>query len=253
MLMIVTALPWEAERFTRRLRGRRRNEAGEGWTVWGDRGRVSVRVVVSGPGIERATDAASAVRDLDPSTTGILAVGVAAGLAEELKPGALVLAQRTLRRRINGGRAGGAITTDPKLREFCAAALERSGLRWSRGDVVTVDRAVADPTQKRRLGTEAGAAVALMEDYAWAQTAQEWGLPFASMRAVLDPVGTRVPEAVLSWDWQGAHAGEVTRGLARRPWLPLSLGRLAWERRTAVRAIDRFLEALLTSPPEPDR
>ena len=163
MLTIVTALPWEAERFTRRLRGHRRNEAGEGWAVWGDRGRVSVRVVVSGPGMERATDAATAVRDLDPSTTGILAVGVAAGIAEELKPGALVLAQRTLHRRIDDGRARGAITTDPKLRECCAAALERSGLRWSRGDVVTVDRAVAAPAQKRRLGTEAGAVVALME------------------------------------------------------------------------------------------
>ena len=252
MLTIVTALPWEAERFTRRLRSRRRNEASEGWAVWGDRGRVSVRVVVSGPGMERAALAATAIRNLDPSTTGILAVGVAAGLADGLKPGALVLAQRTLHRRIDGGRAGGAITTDPKLREFCAAALERSKVRWSRGDVVTVDRAVTDPAQKRRLGAEAGASVAQMEDYAWAQAAQEWGLPFASVRAVLDPVGTSVPEAVLGWDWHGAHASEVSRSLVRRPWLPLSLGRLAWERHLVVRAIDRFLEALVTAP-EPVR
>ena len=249
MLTIATALPWEAARFTARLRARRRTPLGEGWAIWGERGHVLVRVIVSGPGEDRAAAAAAALRDLDPPATGILSTGVSAGLVDGLRPGHAVLAARVLRRRTGGGSGGAPIGADHAFRQFLADALERSGVRWREGDLLQVDRALLTPHEKREQHAHAQAVAAAMEDYAWAAAARDLGLPFVAMRVVLDPVGARIPDPVLAWDWRGPAGLTVAAGLARRPWIAPALVRLGWRRRAAIGAIDRVLEAVVARPP----
>ncbi len=245
MLTIVTALPWEAERFAARLRGRRRAALGEGWAVWGERGRVQVRVVVSGPGMERAEQAAKGLAELDPAATGILATGFAGGLSEDVRPGHLVLATRSQHVRVAGGRAGPPLASDREFLAFAEQALRRAGVPWQSGDILSVDEALFTPGEKRRQHEQTRALVVQMEDYAWAQAAQDQGLPFVSVRAVLDPVSARLPKEVVRWDWRRRRSSEVAWSVARRPALAVALVRLAWQRRAAVRSIDRLLEALV--------
>ena len=92
-----------------------------------------------------------------------------------------------------------------------------------------------------------------MEDHAWAEAAADAGLPFASLRAVLDPVDRAVPDTVMAWDWRGPRTTEVGSAVLRRPSIALSLARLIWERARARRAIDRALEAIVAHrrPPDP--
>lgn len=248
MLTVVTALPWEAGRFQARLRGRRRAETGDGWAVWGERGPVQLRLLVSGPGMDRARRAAAALATLEPPVSGILATGVAAGLVDGLRPGEIVLAERLRLARSAGGHAGSTIAPDPAFRAFTQAALERAGLRYRGGVNLTVGEALRSPAAKREQARATEARAAQMEDYVWAEAAAAQGVPFVSARAILDPVGASLPGAVLGWDWRAARGGEVARSLLRRPTLAPTLVRLAWHRRAAVAAIDRMLEAVVSWP-----
>lgn len=246
MLTIVTALPWEAQRFVARLRGQRRSAVGEGWAVRGERNGAEVRVVVSGPGRARVERAATALTTMEPAVTGLLAVGVCGGLTERLRVGELVVALQLRHQPSQGApRAGPPLRPDERLAAFAIDALERSRRRWQRGDTVTVDAPILSRSGKQELGALTAGVIAQMEDYYWAQCAAEMGVPFASVRCVLDPVQRSLPEAVGRWDWRGPRAGEVVRGIVRAPTMIPALIRLARERRRAAHAIDRFLEELV--------
>lgn len=250
VLTILTALPWEAGAFARRLRRRRRVELGEGWATWGERGEVRVRVVVSGPGVERAAAAGAALGALDPPASGLLAVGVAGGLRAGLGPGSVVLAEAFQRQSPSGRRLGEKLSPDGELTQLGARVLERAGVRWERGENLTLEAPLLSAEQKREQGARTRASVVQMEDYVWAEAAAELGLAFASLRVVLDPVGSDLPGAVVGWDWRGPSASVVVRDSLRQPGLVAALPRLAWRRRAATRAIDRVLEALVDVAPE---
>ncbi len=247
MLTIVTALPWEASRFAGRLRGRRHTEAGEGWAVWGSRGAVEVRVIVSGPGAERAALAATQLAQMSPPATGILATGVAAGLSPALAAGELVLAERVRHLRRDGGSAGPPLRAEREFSRFVESALSQAGIAVRTGETITVDGPVLTAAEKRQRHRDTRALVAQMEDHTWALAAEEMHVPFASIRAVLDPTQATLPAQVVTWDWRRPGAVEVTRALVRRPTLSYSLLRLARQRRAAVRSIDGALEALVAA------
>jgi len=249
MLTIVTALPWEADRFAQRLRGGRREAFGDGWTIWGSRGLVDLRVVVSGPGLERVQAARSELKTLDPKPTGILAVGVAVGLTDNLQPGDVVVASALVAASIPSEGSSTnlhvRLIPDAGLTEFVKTAATDAGLRLHDGTNVSVDRELLTSVEKRGEHERSAAIVGQMEDYAWAEAAAELGLPFASGRAILDTVTTSIPPSILDWDWRGPGASEVARSIARRPWLPPSLVRLGCQRARARRSIDKLLESVV--------
>ena len=86
-----------------------------------------------------------------------------------------------------------------------------------------------------------------LEDYVWAQHARRAGIPFGSLRAILDPASATLPPEVLDWDAAGPAAPTVARAIARRPALAVDLLRLARQRRAAARALDQALEAVLAA------
>jgi len=253
VLTILTALPWEASAFASRLRGRRRVTLGEGWATWGERQGVRVRIVISGPGVERAAATATGFATLDPPASRLLAVGVAGGLHTGLEPGTVVLAESFQRQALGGQRVGEKLQPDAKLTALGARVLERAVVRWERGENLTVEAPLRTAAEKRAQGARTHASIVQMEDHVWAEAAAELGLPFASMRAVIDPVDADLPAEVLGWDWRGPSAGAVASDALRRPRLVTALPRLAWRRRLARRAIDQVLEALIEAPPKGER
>ena len=248
VLTILTALPWEAGAFSRRLRHPRRVELGDGWATWGERKGAWVRVVVSGPGTERAAAAGAALASLDPPASRLLAVGVAGGMRAGLAPGTVVLAEAFQRQGRGGQQVGERLQPDKDLTALGVDVLARACVPWTRGENLTVAAPLLRAEEKRDRGSRSQASVVQMEDYLWAEAADELGLPFASLRAVLDPVEADLPSAVESWDWRGPSVSEVARSLLRRPSLAPALPRLAWRRRAARRAIDAVLEALVEAP-----
>lgn len=252
MLTIVSALPWETARFRSRLHAPRRTALGDGaFALSGSRGPVQVRVLVTGPGGERAERAAAALTAPEPATRSVLSVGVAGGLDPALTPGALILATRVQHRRERGGGRGPALDVDWGFRSWLAAALRRRGLDPYDGELLSHDTPLGSAAAKRRAAMESRALAVQMEDDIWALRAQEQGLPFASLRALLDPAGANLPPPVLGWDPAGPSTGALARAVARRPHLIPALVRLARQRRAAVRALDRALEAVIAAHTTP--
>ena len=249
VLTIATALPWEAGAFVGRLHSRRRTTLADGWAIHGFRRNVELRVVVSGPGRERAQRAAAALSDLEPQTTGLLSLGVAGGLTAGARAGDLVLARRLQRRHADGGNAGPPLPSDEQFRGFVARALDSRGVRHQLGDTLTTDRVLFTPDEKRSHAEHSGALAVQLEDAVWAEAATQWQVPMVALRAVLDGVSTPVPESIVAWDWQRPKIARIAFDALRSPRLALALAGFAWRRRRAVGALDRALEAIVAMQP----
>lgn len=258
MLTIVTAMPWEAGPFTSRLRRKRRAEIDKhSHAIRGFRGPVEVRVLISMPGEERVALAAEALSAMEPAATGILSVGSAGGLDPSLRPGDLVLASRIHHRRVldgRGGRRGPPLAVDAAFRRWLKSGLEQSQIEHIDGDVLHTDGMLLRRTDKAQHFEQNGTAIVQMEDYLWAEYAAERGIPFASLRAVLDTAQTDLPPWVLAFAFTPPPIGRVAKQMLRRPHLLGAIPRLARQRRKAVKSVDRALEAIVSagSPPRAD-
>ncbi len=60
------------------------------------------------------------------------------------------------------------------------------------GPFVTVDRVLPDPRLKSEVGTRYGAVAVEMESFAVARAADEHGVPWVAVRAILDPMETHL-------------------------------------------------------------
>lgn len=254
MLTIVTALPWEAAGFASRLRGRRRTElAGGAWALRGSRGTVELRVFVTGAGEANVETAAAALERMQPRATGILSVGVAGALDPALRPGALILATRIQHRRAGGGRRGLPLAADRGFRGWLSQALAAEGVEAAAEEILSRDTILRTRSEKAAAFAESRAVAVQMEDYVWAEEGARLGVPFASLRAILDPASATLPREMLEWDPAGPSAATVAAAIVRRPTLLIALARLRQQRRAAVRAIDRALETVAAAgAPRPD-
>jgi hypothetical protein len=113
--------------------------------------------------------------------------------------------------------------------------------------VLTVPRLVGDPTEKRRLGEEHGAAVADMESAAVARACQAKGVPFGCVRAVSDEVDTPLSPRLVSLLAGGrVSALRLLGAVLRSPSLLGSLWRLGRDTRHAGERLALALGELLT-------
>ncbi|MCI0340203.1 MAG: hypothetical protein L0216_03475 [Planctomycetales bacterium] len=190
-----------------------------------------VQVVRAGPGPERVR--AAAPRALASEPAAVLAVGLAGGLDPDLASGVLVAPE--------GGSLEAGKTSwiaDPGWRP----RLVRCGA--SGGTGVTVALPVLRPAEKRALRARTGARICEMEDAAWADAAAVRGIPFASLRVVLDAAADEPPDLGPAAEPDGAT---TPAGLARllRPDVLIRLPGLALKVRALTRALARSLEAAL--------
>lgn len=221
MLVIAAAMPPEAQRLARGLAA----------------ARGPARLVVSGIGPDAARSAAEKCL-ASGGVRAVLGAGVAGGLDPSLPCPSVVLAERL---------EGDAV--DVPLRTSAAAALEAAGIPCRGGDSITTDRVLSDPESKRA-AREAGHCIVQMEDRAWLRACREAGVPFASLRVVMDEVGDELPQEVVGWGGRPPPL-KLAADIARRPSLGPELLRLARRLRASAQMLETAAAAVIPVLSEP--
>ena len=121
---------------------------------------------------------------------GIVSFGTAGGLAPDLAPGALVIADA-----IDG--PFGRVRTDPAWSARLVAALHDTPVwaRVTRGTMAAVSAPVVGEQEKASLHRAKGALAVDMESRIAAAFAASRGVPFAVCRAIVDPAWRTLPRA----------------------------------------------------------
>jgi nucleoside phosphorylase len=216
-----------------RLRG-----GGTRW-VEGRLGGERVTIAVTGDGA-RAAERGLAEVLAEVAPDALLIVGVAGGLSPELACGDLVAGSRLLGK--------GALAPDSDWTARLAA-----DPRVRPGTVVSAAEILLDPAAKQRLWQASGApapAVVDLESATYAAVASGRGVPFAVLRAVLDPVSETLPldlNRCLGRDGRVSGLRVVARAAAHPPALPA-----LWDlRRRLRRCAERLAEVVWDRLAEP--
>ncbi|RKP48374.1 phosphorylase [Trinickia fusca] len=138
--------------------------------------------------LERALNEA-----LARGAAGVVSFGTAGGLAPDLEPGTVVIADA-----IDG--PFGRVQTDVEWSERMAAELAATPLRSAlrRGTLAAVGAPVVTVADKAALHRVSGALAVDMESHIVAKMAAERGLPFAVCRAIVDPAWRTLPPAAMA-------------------------------------------------------
>ncbi|MCC8393741.1 phosphorylase [Paraburkholderia sp. MMS20-SJTR3] len=175
--------------------------------------------------LERALNAA-----LARGAAGIVSFGTAGGLAPELEPGALIVADA-----VHG--PNGRIATNADWTALIAAAVSAGGLgaRVRRGSTAAVAAPLITAADKRALHDATGALAVDMESHIAGATAAAHGLPFAVCRAIVDPAWRTLPPAATAGlrDDGTTALGPILRELLRQPSQLGALLKLAADARAA--------------------
>ena len=151
--------------------------------------RLDLTIACSGARPQRARS--EAARLLAEGVVGLVSFGLAAGLARELRPGDLILADTV---SLPDGRA---LASDAVWRDRLQAGLVKAGIAAQIGAVAGSERLLATPEQKQALLAATGALAADMESHAVAEAASAAGKPFLVIRAISDPADQALPAAAV--------------------------------------------------------
>ena len=195
-------------------------------------------------GIGRARIAAGVAQAAAEGATAILAAGFCGALDPALRAGDLHIAGEF---HANGhsGDYGCvpeyAIPADARL----TARLRAAAPDAAAGPSVTV-AGIAQPDAKATLWQTGAGRTVNMEDYWAAQAAAGAGLPFASVRAVLDTAGQSLPDCLTADGITGgADTLRLALGVAGHPGRAPALARLARQSRQAQQRLTRCVMAAL--------
>ncbi|MCH2502516.1 MAG: hypothetical protein MK126_06660 [Dehalococcoidia bacterium] len=184
MLIVVASMEQELTGLRRELR--------EIEDATGISSQVEFQVLGVGP--ERAGAAMAALLENRRSKIdGVLLVGVAGGVDPELETGDLLLADRHALQNGASQGAGQAIKPDAEMLQSAQKAALELSVPIFNGGSLTVDHLVAKPHEREALRTEYQVYSVNMEDYRAAEAAQNAGVPFLSVRVVLDTASQRLP------------------------------------------------------------
>ena len=190
-------------------------------------------------GIGKCPATANVARIAERKPDAMVLVGFCGGADPGLVPGDLHIADSFL-----GPDRSDSIAADAGLTAGLSSAAKAVSGRVVAGPSATV-AAVAGAGRKSELYESAGARTVNMEDYWVAHTAQAAGVPFASVRAVLDSAHVELPGYVAANE---GKAIPVALGLAGRPGRALGLWRLARQARAARNSLTAAVLAAVTSP-----
>ena len=166
---------------------------------------------------------------------GVLMLGVAGALEPGRETGELILSDSYL--PDSGGEPLEGITPDPALLGVAEAAAAEAGMPVTRGSSLTVDHLISEGWERQRLRERYGAATVNMEDHAVAAAAQEAGVPFVSVRVVLDTAEQRLPGYLPRlYRSRNALIGEVLL----QPWRIPTLRRLKAQMELCQSVLTRF-------------
>ncbi|NKJ46369.1 hypothetical protein CIC12_06340 [Burkholderia sp. SG-MS1] len=159
--------------------------------------------------LERALNAAIA-----RGCSGIVSFGTAGGLAPDLEPGSLIVANA-----VEG--PFGRQETDRQWADRLVAAMMAGPLagRLQRGLMAAVAAPLVSADDKRALHRSSGALAVDMESHIAGATAAAHSVPFAVCRAIVDPAWRTLPSAATAGlrDDGSTALGPILRELLRQP------------------------------------
>ncbi|MBQ5790817.1 MAG: hypothetical protein IIW01_11045 [Thermoguttaceae bacterium] len=171
----------------------------------------------------------------------VVSVGFATGLRPTLKSGAIVVPG--LFQRANGSTLDWGVGADGELTaDGGASPFER----WASGTLLSRPQPVVEPSEKRKLGEETGAAICDRGTWPAAEVCAAADVPFLPLRVVLDAVDEAAPRDVRAVDNSQSAArllGAFFGAVSKRPGAALDLYK-AKER--ALVAADKLASALET-------
>ncbi|MDO8430845.1 MAG: hypothetical protein Q7S58_00395 [Candidatus Binatus sp.] len=200
-------------------------------------------VIGHGIGHRRARETALSAFELVPEPEKIIATGVAGALSAGLKPGDLVLADRILMLDAGSEVARRVDSIAASDLQDAGRALTRAGLRHSIGAMLTMHRVIS-AAEKRRAKDHTGAIAVDMETAAIADEASVRGIPFISIRAVLDEVDDEVPGAEMLDEQGRVRPLAATSFFVRNPGVVLELPKMIRNLGRATKSIADALEAI---------
>ena len=167
-----------------------------------------------GVGPERSGASTAQMLESRRDVDGVLLLGIAGGLDPRLETGSVVLAERYA---MSTGADGDdpVLAADEDMRRMAGRAAAGLGMPTYHGTSVTVGHLVREPRERDELRRIYDADSVNMEDYRTAAAAANAGVPFLSVRVVLDPASQRLP-AYLE-ELSRAKYGIFTKVLAM-PW-----------------------------------
>jgi len=236
---IVFALGIEAGGLVDRMSGVLRT-AGEGFVAreGGLDGR-RLAIVESGIGMQAAARGAEAlITGHRPAW--VLSAGFAGGLREEVRAGDIIMATQVV--DLAGRRLEIEIGVSPAALAGCP------GLRLGR--LLTAERVIADPSEKRRLGEATGALAVDMETFAVADVCRRERVRFLSVRVITDEVGQALPRDIDHLARQRSlpgRLGAAAGAIVRRPGSVKDMWKL---KETAIAASDRLARFLVGVVPQ---
>jgi adenosylhomocysteine nucleosidase len=208
-------------------------------------------VVGHGIGHKRATETAHRAFDLIPGAELVIGTGVVGALSGGLKPGDLVLCDRTI--MIHGdGRVGEQVAnvSAEHLRAI-GRSLANAGIAYSTGAILTSHRVLATGAEKRRAKESTGAIAVDMETAAIAAEATARALPFVAIRAVLDEVDDEIFGAEMADENGRVKPLAATSFLLRNPATMLKLPRMIRNLSRATASIADALNAIAHEGQDP--
>jgi hopanoid-associated phosphorylase len=186
--------------------------------------------------LERALSAAVA-----RGCSGIVSFGTAGGLAPDLAPGTLIIADA-----VDG--PSGRLATDPQWSARLAAALAASPLagQLRRGLMAAVGAPLISAADKQTLHRSNGALAVDMESHIAGAMAAAHGLPFTVCRAIVDPAWRTLPSAATAGlrDDGSTALAPILRELLRQPSQLGALIQVAVDARAARRSLVQARHAL---------
>ena len=153
---------------------------------------VEFRVIGVGPDRSGSTLATILQRN-ESRVEGVLVLGVAGGVDPDLETGDLLLADRYALQNGAAQGAGQSIRPDTGMLQSAQQAAIDLSVPVFDGGSLTVDHLVAEPDEREELRTQYQVFSVNMEDYRAAEAAQNAGVPFLSVRVVLDTASQRLP------------------------------------------------------------
>lgn len=149
-------------------------------------------VKVSGTGKDNAVSGIKSLLDSPTPPDMVLSVGYAAALKDDLKTGDLVASKQF---HIN--ECTEVLASNTRLVDLTQGILDQpEGPHGIIGDSVTVPHVAASKREKMELASRTDALIANMEDYWIAAELARRGVPFLSVRAVLDTADQEIPPFV---------------------------------------------------------
>jgi adenosylhomocysteine nucleosidase len=181
------------------------------------------------------------------SPCALVSFGFAGGLIPQLTRGTLVIGT-ALASGDSAQIVAGAHR--PLIDQFYAAA-EAEGLPVQRGPVVTAKHIVADAASKAALRRKSGACAVDMETAGIVQAAREVGLPWVTVRAIIDSATDPMPMECLTMLGDDGHVavGLLMRMVWRSPSLVRHFVTLARGTALAQRHLSRLLARWVSNRP----